>query len=174
MAPVLNNRLLYHVFFLYHSNDHDWVVDVAEKLEGPALGFKCCCMERDLDSKLSLFQVTQYGIHNSRKTVLVLSSDFVGELWNSTDPPLLSERDVLLVHKDLVLLLMQDCDIPTVLGDLVYVDTGQEDWWTQLVARLQDTRELMNWLVDKFSPNTVFTHIPDIGYPVPLYQYRYS
>ena len=142
IAPALSNRLRYHVFFLHHSNDNEWVAKVAKKLESPSLGFKCCCLERDLDSsKLSLFQIAQYGIHNSRKTVLVLSADFVMETWNGTEPPLLSERDVLLIHKDLVLVLLQECDVPGVLADLVYVDVGHEDWWSQLLYQIQGSRK---------------------------------
>ena len=80
-----------------------------EKLESPPLGFHCCCHERDFDVNASLQGSTHLGIKNAQKTVMVLTPEFIVDVWCHADLQLLSEMDVLLVQKDLILVLLQVC-----------------------------------------------------------------
>lgn len=135
LAPPLHDNLRYHAFFLYHNNDRDWVLNVMEKLESPTLGFKCCCHERDLDCSLSLPQAVLYGMKNSVKTVVVLSPDFVSSTWSSCEV-VVSELDIMAIQRDLLLVMLQDCDMPNLVTDLPYIDASKRDWWTKLLATL--------------------------------------
>ena len=107
LAPPLNDNLQYHVFFLCHHSDHNWTLNVIDKLQAPPLGFHCYCHDRDLDLNGSLHSSTHLGMKNSQKTVMVLTPDFITDVWCHADLQLLSEMDVLLIQKDLILLLVQ-------------------------------------------------------------------
>ena len=135
MAPPLNDNLQYHVFFLYHNNDRDWALSVMEKLESSTLGFRCCCHERDLMSSLSQPQGLLYGVKNSLKTVVILSPDFVSATWQNLEG-LMSELDAVSLQKDVIAVMVQDCEVPTMLSDLPYIDSNSTGWWTKLLARL--------------------------------------
>ncbi len=139
LAPPLHDHLQFHAFFLYHHNDRDWVLNVMERLESPMLGFRCCCHERDFDFRASYRQTVHYGLKHAAKTVIVLSPDFVTNTWCQSDCQLLSEMDILLVQKDLITVLLQECDAPESLNDVRCIDAAQEDWWGRLLAHLVST-----------------------------------
>ncbi|ELU15394.1 hypothetical protein CAPTEDRAFT_224550 [Capitella teleta] len=138
LAPTLRGDHQFHVFFVYHQNDRDWVLNVMEKLEMPAFGFKCCCHERDFDAQTSLKQTVHYGIKHSLKTVIVLSPDFVTETWCDSDSEsqLLTDMDIALIQKDVITVMLQECDMPNSLMDVAWIDAAVEDWWGKLVSQL--------------------------------------
>ena len=135
LAPALNDDLQYHVFFLYHAMDRDWVLSVIEKLESSTLGFRCCCHERDLSSSLSQPQGVLYGMKNSLKTVCLLTPEFVSSTW-ATCEGLVGEIDAVSLPKDIIAVLLKDCEIPAMLSDLPVIEVYGHGWWTKLLARL--------------------------------------
>ncbi len=135
LAPPLNDNLQFHVFFLYHANDRDWVLNVIEKLESPTLGFKCCCPERDLSANLSQPQGVLYGMKNSMKTVMILSPEFVSSTWGCCEV-IVSEVDLISLQKEFVLLMLQECELPNTISELTYVKANRHGWWTMFLARL--------------------------------------
>ena len=102
----------------------------------PSLGFKCCCLERDFEPKTTLTSKASYGMKNSLKTIIVLSSDFMSDTWNNTETPLISDVDIMLSRNDLIVVVLQDCDVPSILSDLLFIDVNDDDWWTRLLAQL--------------------------------------
>jgi len=105
----------------------------------PSIGFKCCCLERDFEPKTTLSSKAHYGVKHSLKTVVVISSDFLSDTWNSSDCPLISDVDIMLIRSDIVLVGMHECDVPSVMAELAYIDGYRDDWWARLVSHLTRT-----------------------------------
>lgn len=135
LAPPLNDNLQFHAFFMYHHSDREWVLNVIEKLESPALGFRCCCYERDLNSNLSQPQGVLYGMKHSLKTVIILSAEFVTKMWPTCDA-VMGEIDIITLQKDFVLVLLSECEVPDCLSMANFVRANKQGWWTRFLARL--------------------------------------
>ncbi|KAK2165345.1 hypothetical protein NP493_1371g00028 [Ridgeia piscesae] len=152
MAPKLDDQNMYHVFFVYHHNDRDWVMGVQERLQSPAFHFRCCSQEYGVDAcsvRSSLVRdETRYAMQRASKTAILLSRDFVSDAWcDAYEAPLLTEDDLATMAGDLLLILLQDCRVPPSLIDLPCVDPRDEDWWTKLLGHLCETGTiLISWL----------------------------
>lgn len=130
LAPVLHDGLQYHAYFLFHQHDRDWVLGLMDKLESPRLGFHCCCQERDFPSSLSTPQCVLYGVRHALKTVLVLSAPFLAS-WSHVEAIIDASS-----QRDIILLMVEPCELPPSLAGLPYLDTHSSMWWTRLLARL--------------------------------------
>jgi hypothetical protein len=60
----LYQGLRYHVFFVHHPDQSDWVLDVMERLEVPTNGIQCTSLEHVLATNRNCF------LHQVRYIVL--------------------------------------------------------------------------------------------------------
>lgn len=44
--------------------------------------------------------------------------------------------DLVSLHKDVILVLLQECEVPHTLTDLPHIDANVHGWWTKILARL--------------------------------------
>ncbi len=40
------------------------------------------------------------------------------------------------LHRDVLLVMLQECEVPHVLSDLPPIDASLHGWWTKILARL--------------------------------------
>uniref|UniRef100_UPI00398EFADF toll-like receptor 13 n=1 Tax=Pristiophorus japonicus TaxID=55135 RepID=UPI00398EFADF len=95
----------YDAFVSYSSSDEAWVVDqLLPQLEqrGPEW-FQLCLHSRDFELGMDIFRNIEKAIHSSRKTLCVISSQYLRSEWCSLEYQLTSLRlfcdqnDVLIV-----------------------------------------------------------------------------
>ncbi len=48
----------------------------------------------------------------------------------------LTELDMISLHRDVLLVMLQECEVPHVLSDLPPIDASLHGWWTKILARL--------------------------------------
>ena len=48
----------------------------------------------------------------------------------------ISEVDVITLHRDVILVVLQECEVPHTLSDLPHIDANVHGWWTKILARL--------------------------------------
>ena len=78
-------ELQYHAYIAYDETsalDEAWVMnDLQPNLEDPPEPLRLCIKSRDFIPGRSIIENINDGIHQSRKTILVLSPNFVGSNW---------------------------------------------------------------------------------------------
>src|SRR5688572_192753 len=85
---------LYHVFFSYCYEDRDWVIEMVDRLESAEYGFRCCFADRDFDLGIPVFQNITKCIHTSKRTVIVMSPEFLQSPWCSYETRIALELDL--------------------------------------------------------------------------------
>ena len=65
----------------------------------------------------------------------------MSDTWNNTECQLISDVDIMLVHRDIIVVVIQDCDVPHALSELVYIDANNEDWWAKFLTQLASTED---------------------------------
>lgn len=128
-------------FFVHHHNERDWVFGVMERLESAYAGLRCLSIEQeDLvlglrgDKNTTLYNKIYEGVRRSRRTVVVLSPDFLSDVWmNVSDMKLLTTEST---QRNLAVLMLTKCDIPNALFDVTYIDAQDDEWWQKLISYL--------------------------------------
>ena len=84
------------------------------------------------------FQAVDYGMKTSSRTVLVLSSQFVSDIWPCvSDMKSLSDASRRCDSAIIVVLVESSCDVPRCLLDLsAFVDASchYDHWWQKLIS----------------------------------------
>lgn len=152
IAPRLSEGSTHHVVFISHPNDQYWVTDVINRLQTPALGFKCWSQDKNQeqlaknnnnqdcsDSRTS----TNGMIVNPLKTVIVISKDFINDIWlnnsnnGSMQQSVFAGCDFSPLNTDLIIMIMDDCDVPKALMKFVCIEVKKQmNWWTKLIGQL--------------------------------------
>ncbi|KAL3883398.1 hypothetical protein ACJMK2_029666 [Sinanodonta woodiana] len=130
----------YHVFFCYSSSDIHWVKKTIETLEKEH-GFLCCEYDRDNTPGTSLLQFAGDSIRNAYKTVVVMTNEAFQSGF------VLHEIEMAIIQgfnerrKCVVPLLLEDCEIPSHLSVLNFVDARdpmrRDIWWPRLLTELE-------------------------------------
>lgn len=95
-------KCIYDAFISYNSADEEWVMEhLLPNLEGS--GFQLCLHHRDFEPGRNIIDNIVAAVYNSRKTVCVVSQNFLSSEWCSLEIQLASYRlfdemqDVLLL-----------------------------------------------------------------------------
>lgn len=95
-------KCMYDAFISYNSADEDWVMEqLLPNLEGS--GFRLCLHHRDFEPGRNIVDNIVAAVYNSRKTMCVVSQNFLRSEWCSLEIQLASYRlfdemqDVLLL-----------------------------------------------------------------------------
>ena len=128
-GAVLRRR--YHAYVAYHSDNEDWVDEqLIANLEEGLDRFRLCLKERDLPANRPKYDIICHGIYHSRKTIAVLSKQFLDDgLCNFQ---LQVARMRLTRDNDDVLILVQLGEIP-------------DDKMTLLLRQILCYKERMMW-----------------------------
>ncbi|KAL3887877.1 hypothetical protein ACJMK2_000266 [Sinanodonta woodiana] len=137
---ALPPRTKYHAFFSYASPDIQWVKKIVEELETDH-GFICCEYDRDNTPGTPLITFADDSIRNAYKTVLVMTkkafqSGFVEHEIQMAMTHACNEK-----RKCIVPVLVEDCEIPSYLKVLNYVDARDNNkssiWFPKLLMELE-------------------------------------
>jgi len=129
----------YDAFISYSHKDEDWVVNTLL----PALenaGMKVCIDFRDFTRGAPSVKELENAILSSRKTLMVLSPDYLASKW--TDFEVTLGQTLSPANQDLRLLplLREKCDLPLRISYMTYIDFVRKDReglaWKQLFTAL--------------------------------------
>lgn len=96
----------YDAFISYNSYDETWVMDqLLPNLEGKGSSFKLCLHHRDFEPGRYILDNIVSAVYNSRKTVCVVSRNFLRSEWCSVEIQLASYR-LFDEHRDVLLLVL--------------------------------------------------------------------
>lgn len=95
----------YDAFISYNSSDEQWVMDqLLPNLEGGGSSFKLCLHHRDFELGRDIVDNIVSAVYSSRKTICVVSRNFLQSEWCSLEIQLASYR-LFDEHRDVLLLV---------------------------------------------------------------------
>lgn len=95
----------YDAFISYNSADEQWVMDeLMPKLEGSGSSFRLCLHHRDFELGRDIVDNIVSAVYSSRKTICVVSRNFLRSEWCSLEIQLASYR-LFDEHRDVLLLV---------------------------------------------------------------------
>ncbi|XP_022620352.1 platelet-activating factor acetylhydrolase IB subunit gamma isoform X1 [Seriola dumerili] len=95
----------YDAFISYNSSDEQWVMDqLLPNLEGNGSSFKLCLHHRDFELGRDIVDNIVSAVYSSRKTICVVSRNFLQSEWCSLEIQLASYR-LFDEHRDVLLLV---------------------------------------------------------------------
>ncbi|XP_026173491.1 toll-like receptor 21 [Mastacembelus armatus] len=93
----------YDAFISYNSSDEQWVMDqLLPNLEGNGSSFKLCLHHRDFELGRDIVDNIVSAVYSSRKTICVVSRNFLQSEWCSLEIQLASYR-LFNEHRDVLL-----------------------------------------------------------------------
>ncbi|XP_067457140.1 toll-like receptor 21 [Thunnus thynnus] len=98
----------YDAFISYNSSDEEWVMEqLLPNLEGNGSSFKLCLHHRDFEPGRYIVDNIVSAVYSSRKTICVVSRNFLKSEWCSLEIQLASYR-LFDEHRDVLLLVFLD------------------------------------------------------------------
>ena len=126
----------FDVFICYSSTDRDWVrCTLLQELE--ARSVKACIDFRDFEVGGFIVQNIADAIYRSRKTIAVLSPDFIHSVWCKHELQMALSR---IENHQVIPILFKDCEVPQTLMNRTYLDWSNPDvqphFWDQIVRAI--------------------------------------
>ncbi|KAH6945565.1 hypothetical protein HPB50_009016 [Hyalomma asiaticum] len=151
----LDEEKLFDVFLSFSSRDASWVH--AQLLPGvEALGFSVCTYERNFKGGYLLQDIIRDAVECSRRTLLVLTGNFVESEWCRWEFRLAYQRALEDHINRLVVVLVGevapgslDEDLRAYVQATNYVRWGEPNFWDKLVYSLPKTNAKRKLVVDK-------------------------
>lgn len=139
-APPLDsgsshNSFTYDVFISYSRRDQDWV----QKWLIPTLkkaGLRTCIDYESFDLGAHLIAEIERAVLSSRKTVIVLTPDYLNSAWTNMETILTATLDPGARRRRIIPLLLKKCDPPLHLRSLVYLDFTHRGRFEDKMKRL--------------------------------------
>jgi hypothetical protein len=136
---MAETRFDYDVFISYSSQDKAWVRgELLPRLD--ASGLRVCIDFRDFRPGAPSVTEMERAVLTSRKTVLVLTPDYVASAWTEFETLLLQTLDPAARQRRIVPLLKVRVELPLHIGYLSYVDFSDPQdealAWTRLLNAL--------------------------------------
>ncbi len=129
----------YDVFISYSHIDQDWVQgELLKHLEDS--GLRVCIDFRDFAPGAPSLVNMENAVEHSRKTLIVLTPDWVKSEWTSFESLLIQTDDPAGRQRRMIPLMFRPCQPPKRIAMLTYVDftdaKRQNLAWAQLIATL--------------------------------------
>ncbi|XP_070566980.1 uncharacterized protein [Ptychodera flava] len=151
------------VFFSYSSKDKEWVIQTAERLEREC-GIECSYDSKDFIGGKAITSNIMNCIKMSRKTVLVLSPDFLRSPWCGYEMQIVLREHLFREQKVVIPVLLHDCIIPDFISHLTYLEVQDPQFWEKFLEILKTDNtenETLSGLLsvghedDKFNGKTI-------------------
>ncbi len=111
----------YDVFISYSHEDGDWVHDwLLPKLEDAK--FAVCIDDRDFDVGVPSVVNIEHAVENSRKTLLVLTPNWMDSEWTEFESLLVGTSDPAGRKTKLLPLMLEKCQLPPRIRMLTHAD----------------------------------------------------
>jgi hypothetical protein len=132
----------YDAFISYSHHDKTWVCDtLLPRLERK--GLRVCIDFRDFEPGAPSLTEMERAALQSRKTLLVLTPDYLASEWTEFENILASTLDPAARQRRVIPLLLKPCELPLRIRALTYLDFTKPDetefQFRRLVAALQGT-----------------------------------
>jgi hypothetical protein len=133
---VSQPEFLYDVFISHSFADREWVdAWLLPRLEGA--GLRVCVDYRDFSAGAARLPSIERAITSSRRTVAVLTPDWLASEWNAYEDILVRSLDPAALRRRLIPVKLKACELPPSLAALERVDLTEERRWEQGIQRLQ-------------------------------------
>ncbi len=137
----------YDAFISYSHKDGDWVRGVLlPRLEGE--GLRPCIDYRDFEIGLPSLVNMENAVERSRKTLLVLTPNWLESEWTTFEGLLIQTRDPVGRGRRMLPLLVQPCRLPDRLQMFTYLDltdpAGFDFQMARLVAAIRPCAKAMS------------------------------
>ena len=130
----------YDVFICYSYKDVEWVKELSAELE--KRGFICCIDFKDFVIGATIVENISEAICYSRKTIAVLTPDFVQSDWCCHE---LQKALTRIRFHQVVPIVYKSCEIPLILQDRTYLDWENchviPHFWNQLERALRQPND---------------------------------
>ncbi|KAK3594834.1 hypothetical protein CHS0354_002885 [Potamilus streckersoni] len=130
----------YHAFFSYSSSDIQWVKQTVERLENE-YGFVCREYDRDNTPGTPLLNFVDDGIKYAYKTVIAITREALLSGFVLLEIQMAMNQGFNENRNCVVPVLLEDCEVPSYLKVLNYVDARDTEmsdiWWPKLVMELE-------------------------------------
>ncbi len=122
----------YDVFVSYSHKDKEWVH--GRLLPGlERSGLKVCLDFRDFELGVSAAINMERAVQQSRKTILVLTPNWVESEWTEFESLLIQTKDPAGRRQRMLPVMLEECSLPDRLSILTYADfRNEQDWEFQL------------------------------------------
>ncbi|HKZ85560.1 MAG TPA: TIR domain-containing protein [Anaerolineae bacterium] len=125
----------YDVFISYSPKDQAWVRDwLLPRLE--KAGFGVAVDFRDFVVGMPRIENIERAIENSRRTIVVLTPDWLDSEWNAFEALLLRTTDPAARRRKLMPVLLKPCELPQAIASLEAADFAAERHWERQCQRL--------------------------------------
>jgi hypothetical protein len=128
-------RFRYDVFVSYSHRNGDWVRGwLVPQLK--SAGLRVCIDHESFAPGAPSLTEMERAVLQSRKTVLVLTPEYLQSEWGEFENILAQTHDPAAHQRRLLPVLLMHCDPPARLGMLTYVDFTQSAWREENTERL--------------------------------------
>lgn len=149
----------YDVFISYSPADQEWMEEwLLPRLE--QAGLRVAVDTRDFIVGMPRLENIERAIEHSRRTIVVLTPQWLQSEWNSFEALLLRTRDPAARQRRLLPVLLRPCDLPDSIAALEKVDLTAERHWERQIQRL--TRDIED-IVPVAAPWTSGRGIRDVA-----------
>jgi len=125
----------YDVFISYSHHDEDWTQNwLLPRLE--ATGIHACIDFRDFQPGAPSLNEMERAVLQSRKTLLVLTPDYLASAWTEFENILAQTLDPAARQRRLLPLHLKPCELPLRIRTLTYLDFTRSDRVDFQVVRL--------------------------------------
>ncbi len=125
----------YDAFISYSHFDRDWVWNwLLPRLESSKI--RVCIDERDFDVGVASLVNIENAVKRSRKTLLVLTPNWIKSEWTNFESLLIQTSDPAGVRQRTLPLMLKKCEPPARLGILSHADFTLREHWEQQLARV--------------------------------------
>jgi hypothetical protein len=136
---VEQSEYLHDVFISHAPADREWVDEwLLPRLE--QVGLRVAIDYRDFIVGLPRIENIERAIESSRRTIVVLTPDWLESEWNAFEALLLRTKDPAARQRKLLPVLLRPCDLPETIAALEKVDLTAERYWEKQIKRL--TRDI--------------------------------
>nr|QBP05241.1 toll-like receptor 21 [Boleophthalmus pectinirostris] len=155
---------VYDAFISYNSSDEQWVMEqLVPNLEGNGSSFKLCLHHRDFEVGRNIVDNIVSAVYSSRKTICVVSRNFLRSEWCSLEIQLASYR-LFDEHRDVLLpvfletiseqqissyhrmrkVMLKKTYLQWPGSDCTHPEQAQKLFWTQLRRAMKENSQYEN------------------------------
>ncbi|OQR80255.1 hypothetical protein BIW11_05184 [Tropilaelaps mercedesae] len=164
----------FDAFISYSSKDRDVVMALLQEFEKPQGDessenlFKLCIHERDWLPGYNISWNIVNSVQNSRRTILVLSQDFIKSLWFEVEfrtayVQMMEDRInrlIVIIKGEIPPKDSLDSDLRFLLGTKTYLEWGEKWFWEKLKYALPHKGNLSGSLKNKIKPSELHKVLP--------------
>ena len=125
----------YDVFISYSDDDGEWVRDwLLPRLEGA--GLRVCIDFRDFEVGVPSLVNMEQAAKRSRKTLLVLTPNWVKSEWTNFEALLVQTSDPIGLRRRILPLMLEPCELPDRIAMLTYANFTTPEGWESELGRI--------------------------------------